>query len=303
MTHSPLVPRGLLDDDGLTSRDVRLACAAGTLEKIRYGVYAPPAELDDRARHLRLVAATLPLVHPDSVLSHDSAAALHGLPLTSSRLARVQVTRNGGGHGRFGPHLILRTSPLGPGDVVVVDGRAVTSLERTAADLARVLSHEWGVITCDAALRAGADHEALLWQLDRDRGRRGNTRARRAVLFADARAESPLESLSRVQIRRAGLPAPELQFVVRRNGRVVAVTDFAWPSLRTVGEADGRVKYDDLVPVGQTAADVVMREKAREREIRSEGFWVVRWGWQEASRPGALARLLREAFALAPRGT
>ena len=301
MTQPPLVPRSRLDDDGLSSRDVRQACAGGTLERIRHGVYAPPADLDDRARHIRLADATLPLVHPDSVLSHASAAAVHGLPLQTTQLARVQVTRNGGGHGRYGPHLILRTSPLGPGDVVIVDGRAVTSLERTAADLARVLGHEWGVITCDAALRAGADHEALLWQVDRDRGRRGNARARRAVLFADARAESPLESLSRVQIRRAGLPAAELQFEVRRAGRLVAIADFAWPSLRTIGEADGRIKYDELVPVGQSAADIVMREKAREQEIRRQGFWVVRWGWAEASRPGVLARLLRDGFALAPR--
>lgn len=300
MDHPPLVPRRILTAEGLTTRDVQRLCAGGELQQVRHGVYAPPADLDERARHLRLVDATLPLLHPDSVLSHGSAAAAHGLPVTSDLLDRVQVTRCGGGHGRHARNLVLRTSPLADGDVTLVDGRAVTSLERTAADLGRILTHEWGVIVCDAALARGASIEGLLHQVERDTGRRGNRRALGAIRFADGRAESPLESLSRVQMRRAGIPAPELQHEIRApSGRLVARTDFWWESYRTVGEADGRVKYERLVAPGESAADVVVREKARERDIRAQGLWIVRWGWDEAVRPGVLGRILRQALSAA----
>ena len=52
--------------------------------------------------------------------------------------------------------LHLRRCRLEADQVTVVNGIVVTSLERTACDLARGSSLEWGVIACDAALALGA---------------------------------------------------------------------------------------------------------------------------------------------------
>ncbi len=290
----------VLDAEGLSRYALLRACRAGEWDRVRRGVYARSREIDEYASHRRLISATLPLAGSDSVVSHLSAAVLHGLPLYRGLLDRVWVTRPGGGHGRHGSVLHLRRCRLDEDEVTVIDGIRVTSLARTASDLARLLPYEWGVIGCDAALNAGLSRDLLLNTVDHARGWPGARRAWSAASFADGRAASPAESVSRVQIRRLGFPAPKLQFQVHDNG-VVATTDFGWEDERLVGESDGAVKYGRLLKPGQVAADVVMAEKRREERIRGAGFWFIRWGWAEAWQPRELERILRRGFELAPR--
>lgn len=287
--------------EGLTHHDLAAACRRGEWERLRRGAYIAGTELDARVRHRCLIAATMPVVHPSSAVSHVSAAVLHGLPLPAASLERVWITRPGGGNGRIGRQLHLRNCRLGPDEVTSVDGVRVTSLARTAADLARAYGHPWGVVASDAALARGCSPAELLEIVERGRRRPGNAKARSAAAFADGRSESPLESLSRVSMARLGLPAPTPQFEIRDGTRFVARTDFGWEEFRIVGEVDGATKYDGLLKPGQTATDVLMAEKRREAEIRALGWWVVRWGAREASDPAALGRLLLPAFSAARR--
>jgi hypothetical protein len=92
----------------------------------------------------------------------------------------------------------------------------------------------------------------------------------------------------------AGLPAPQLQWVVRdESGRHLGTTDFGWPQWHTVGEFDGLVKYGRLVEPGQTAADVVVAEKLREDALRDQGLHVVRWTWADLADFTPVATRLR----------
>jgi len=290
----------LLDVSGMTAAELYRARRDGELERVRRGSYAAPERIDDASRHRRLAAATFPLLAGGSVLSHATAAVVHGLPISEERVGRVWVTRPGSGHGRRGPVVHLRRSPLAASDVVVVDGLAVTSLARTAIDVARELPFEWGVVICDAVLARGASREELAEVVERTRRWPGGRRAWAALRFADPSSGSPAESLSRVQIERLGFPPPSTQFRVVRDGVLVATTDFGWEDYRLVGECDGRIKYGELLRPGETPADAVMREKRREERIRQAGFWIVRWGWREANDPAELGRILRRAFELAP---
>jgi hypothetical protein len=116
------------------------------------------------------------------------------------------------------------------------------------------------------------------------------------IEFADARAESPLESISRAGIHLAGLPAPELQLPFRDARGLIGYTDFAWPEAGVVGEADGDVKYlDPAFRSGRTAEQVVLDEKIREDRLRGIGLRVVRWRWETARQPRALGALLTGA--------
>ncbi|MCC6497973.1 MAG: type IV toxin-antitoxin system AbiEi family antitoxin domain-containing protein, partial [Propionibacteriaceae bacterium] len=74
------VARDLLGAEGMSPHGLRRAVAEGELDRVRRGVYAPHRDLDQRSRHLQLLAATLPLLGVGSVVSHASAAVLHGLP-------------------------------------------------------------------------------------------------------------------------------------------------------------------------------------------------------------------------------
>lgn len=304
MTPTPPLTRAALLQRGTTDAEVRRQLRSGTLERLRRNAYATPlpAGTDNDTRHRRLVTATVPELGGGTVLSHASAAVIWGLSTFPCSLTRVTVTRATAGHGKRDRLVHARQAPLAADEVVERDGVRVTSLARTVVDLARSHPYEWGVAWCDQALRLGCPLEELADAVGRARRRPGNGRARSALAFADARAESPLESLSRVAIARLGLPAPVLQFEIRTpTGDLVARSDFGWPGHRLVGEADGRAKYEPGAPGNEVEGRAVMREKRREQAVRAEGWWLVRWGMLEALHPDRLGRLLRNGFELAPK--
>ncbi|WP_158865627.1 hypothetical protein [Leifsonia sp. AG29] len=125
---------------------------------------------------------------------------------------------------------------------------------------------------------------------------RGHRRALDVIGFADGRADSPLESVSRVSMHAAGVPQPALQLPFSDGNGLIGVVDFAWPEARVIGEADGDVKYlDSAMRAGRSADRVVLDEKVREDRLRALGWRVVRWRWAIASDPGRLGAVLEEA--------
>lgn len=292
--------RELYSSEGLSKHELRRLHRDGALIKVRRGAYAGQDASGAQA-HLRLITATMPLIGEQSVLSHFSAAVLHGIPIPSDRLSKVWATRPAGGNGRRGSVLHLRRCRLDADEIVELQGLSVTSLARTAIDLARLLSLEWGVVACDAARRSGVEESDLLEAAARAKGWPGAHRAWTAASFADPRSESPLESISRLQLHRLGFPTPSLQYAVLRAGHVVATSDFGWEAEGLIGECDGKVKYGELLRPGESAADAVMREKRREERIRGAGFWIVRWGWDEAWNPPVLRSIVQQGFVNASR--
>ena len=277
---------------GLTPSEIRRQIKSGRLQKVRHGVYTysrPPGV----EQHLQLLNATLPAVDDGNVASHVTAGVLHGLPVQTSLLDRIWMTRRSSGHGDHAPKLVVRATSLFDDEVQLLNGRAVTTLARTATDIARTVPVEWGVVTVDAALAAGLSKEDLLLSLRRHPRLRGIRRARFAINFGDAKAESPAESISRLNMHRAGIPAPRLQVEhFDGDGVFVARTDFGWPQFNLVGEMDGKGKYGALARPGQSPESVLMEEKIREERLRQLGLWIVRWDWATANNQQALANLL-----------
>lgn len=297
MTQNPPQQWNHLQRQGFSRNELQRRLRTNQLRRIRRGVFTTLTPLSRDAAHIEMIQATLPLLSVDAVVSHQSAAVIHGLPLRSEPLNQVHVTRLAGSHGRSQGCLVIHRAELLPDELTTIDGIPVTSLARTASDLARASGYEWGVIAMDAALRLGATREELATSVEFCNRMWGIRRARSALEFADGRSESPLESISRIQFSRMGIPMPELQFEIRTpNGTFVARGDFGWRAERLVGEADGKVKYGDLLRPGQTAADAVMAEKSREQSIRNQGYWVVRWGNHEAWDLPVLTSLIRNAF-------
>lgn len=292
----PILTRDLARH-GLGRTDIARQVRAGTLVRVRRGAYRPPGPLSDEASHRQLVLASLPRVHPDAVVSHASAAALYGLPVPRNALGRVTVTRDRRGRGHADSPVHVVGCPLTDDDVVVTAGILTTSLARTVVDVARSQEFRWGVAAADAALRLGLGTADLAQQVERARRRPGNARARAVVAFADVRAESAGESISRVALALEGVPTPELQLEVWVAGVFLGRSDFGWRDGRVLGEFDGKIKYGRLLRPGQSAADIVMAEKAREEALRDAGWGVVRWGWDDLADPRGLADRVRRALA------
>ena len=271
---------------------------AGELARLRRGAYVDailPA--DKGAVHRLLVRATMAGLRRPAVVSHQSAAVLHGLPLWDVPLDRVHVTRRPRAWNDTSAVLCCHVARLRDDEVMVVDGIEVTDPVRTALDLARSLPHEAAVVAIDAALHIGAlSHEVLRRRLFDIAGTPGSRSAARAVSAADGRSESAGESRSRVILHRWKLPPSALQFEIRSAGGIfLGRSDFAWEDWRLLGEFDGRLKYGRLLRPGQEAGDVVFEEKRREDAIRDEDWGMVRWTWSDLNRPDRLAARVRRA--------
>jgi len=286
--------------DGFSPGELARMTRTGELVHLRRGAYAEPAddELDPRAAHLQLLEATVPQCNPEAVVSHTSAAALHGLPVWSEHLDRVRLTRDRRGGGRTRRWVQVHGAVLPDSDVVTVQGFRTTSLARTVVDLGCSLPLAQAVAAGDLAL-ARIDSAAVVEVLRQQAGRTGVGQARRAVALLDSRSESAGESFSRVVFHLAGLPAPEPQYrVFAPDGRFVGRSDFGWPDFGVLGEFDGKQKYGALLrKPSQTAEDVLVDEKRREDKLRALGWTVIRWMWQDLTRPDALIPQLRQAFA------
>jgi hypothetical protein len=281
--------RGLSDDE--LARMVRRK----ELVRLQRGAYLGPGTTpDDRLRLLATVAG----LRVPGVVSHGSAALLHGLPLWRVAARRVHVTRRPPAAGSGSARVQLHVARLPDEQVDEVDGVLVTGVTRTVLDLARTAPFESAVVAADAALRTKQTTPDLLEGVLAGMGPvHGVRRAARVVEFADGLSESPGESRSRVLLHRLGFPPPTLQLRVHgAAGEFLARCDFGWEDRRTVAEFDGRVKYGRLLRPGQEPGDAVFEEKLREDAIR-DGREVARWTWSDLDRPGVVGERLRRAFA------
>ena len=127
-----------------------------------------------------------------------------------------------------------------PSDITEVRGLPVTTPLRTAWDLGRVRYREQAIAGLDAMLRLGVfTREDLLAGIERFRRMRWVTTLRSIAPIADGRAESPGESVLRLRWIDCGLPTPELQIEVWRDGVLIARLDVGNEDLRFAAEYDG----------------------------------------------------------------
>ncbi|MGG7103424.1 type IV toxin-antitoxin system AbiEi family antitoxin domain-containing protein [Rhodococcus sp. 24CO] len=274
-----ILTRAQAHRDGISDAQLQRAVKRGELYRIAAGIYMRAdhyRELDARARHRYTTLATVAACGPGAIVSHASAAVMHGLDCGALGLNIVHVTRNRSSGGRKSVTFHLHAAPLVSEEIVRVDGVATTSLARTLVDIARTTSFEDAVVIGDCALRRGMRREDVASVLERLHGRRGMSRARVVAEFIESGAESPGESISRVRMRADGWPTPTLQQEIRFGGRFIGRVDFFWKEHGVVGEFDGMVKYRSENP-----GAVLEREKLREDAIRDAGFEVFRWVWAD----------------------
>ncbi|WP_210507332.1 type IV toxin-antitoxin system AbiEi family antitoxin domain-containing protein [Naasia sp. SYSU D00057] len=286
---------------GADDRALRSAAARGELIRVHRGAFVPAEVWDgmDRNERYRCRVRAVGLVSRGRpVLSHESAAALWGIPtIRASELVHVLTSPTAGTRTENG----VRRHGLAVDDEDVLEdgGFRFTSLRRTLLDLLRDGSFPAGTVALDWALRPARsepkpslDRQAFASYVAHQALGRGAARVARVLAFADPRAESPGESVSRAMIHELGFPSPDLQSVIRDERGFVGRVDFHWPEHRLIGEFDGEGKYG---PDGATARRMVIDEKWREDRLRRTGRGMVRWGWRTASDGPQLFELLHRA--------
>lgn len=292
-------------EDGLDDAEIARMRRSGRWISLRHGAYvdgAAGAAMNRRERHRLLIHATLSKLRRPAVVSHLSAAVLHGLPLWSVPLPAVHVTRTPPAKSDADRNLICHVCRLDADQVTTVDGLPVTSVTRTILDLGRLIDFQPAVIAADDALhRVLTTPELLFAGWDGVRGTRGSRNVARVVHFADGRSESVGETRSRIVLAEARLPRPELQVAVYADGGFfLGRGDFGYPEAKVLGEFDGRIKYGRLLRAGQTAGDAVFDEKRREDAIRDAGWQVARWTWADLDVRGLVAARMQRALDRSP---
>lgn len=316
----PVRTQALLEG-GLTKAQVKSAVANEALFGFQRGIWLPRdiwASADDDAR-LGLAARAALMAFPGCVISHHTAAILHGLPLPDEAewsrrtwigdeesrrdedLPTIHLTRLEGrsqtsratapwvhihgGHNKIAPS--------------TASGLPCTDLLTTAIDMGCETSARWALAILDAAARAefGSDvPRPVMFSVVRTRlrhhvGRPGIRRVRRLVPCIEPAAESALESISRWQLHRGRVPAPRCNVVVvGADGREYRA-DFVWDDHRVIGEADGMGKYESI--------EDLRLEKRRQVALEQAGWRVIRWTWQQALwQPRDMIGLVRSALGM-----
>jgi very-short-patch-repair endonuclease len=180
----------------------------------------------------------------DAVVSHESAAELHGLPTFTAQAVAVTV-----------PHADVRLADLAvfhqsrrlyPDHVTAISGLPVTTVARTIVDLAAACRRGRIEIVLDRAVAARKVTIAEFCTTFDDlacRGRKGIALLR-AVLAERAPGYIPPASVAESRLLRVlrlgGLPRPVLQFAHPAPGFEGRRVDAAYPEQRILIEVDSR---------------------------------------------------------------
>jgi hypothetical protein len=310
--------------------ELRAAVASAEVVCVRRGVYrdaiivrCEEATPDRDALRYRaeVGAAVEALVAP--IFTSFSAIALHGLPIFGRWPGDVYVlSGKATGHRRRGIVAVasLRAAP----GTTVVDGIRCTTIEYSLIQLCRHATLAAALTAVDAAVHVPRYGPArgltTLARLRREHEQRlpyhGSRRTEAVLARATTRADTPLETVSRLVIEELGFAAPEMQHRLwLPDLQQEAFLDFYWPEVGAGAEADGRGKYlspalaaaarqsgagrgrrdeptrghrNDRAFQGaaqaasRAAAATVIEEKDRENAIRRQLRAFDRWNWAEA---------------------
>jgi hypothetical protein len=281
-----VLTRDVLYRNRWNDREITRALEDATLRRLQRNRYVLDADWRDlwpESRHLLEVVAVFGEMRGGgAVSSHESAGVLWNLPLYRHIPRAVHLTIPAGKHVPSRDRLRRHADALPAGDITIIDGYRVTTLERTVFDLARTLSIEAAVAAADAGLRrvayihgaydeylAEGWRERMLARVASATGIRGVRQAAEVIRVADGRAESPAESVGRVQLIRLGYRRLRLQVVVSGpEGRRYRV-DIEIEDAGAFLEIDGMGKYaDDAMRSGRSVEEVLLDEKRREDWIR-----------------------------------
>jgi hypothetical protein len=242
----------------LTRRGLESELKHGPLQKIWYGIYS------DRELSAELQLRGLDLATGTTVaVCLGTAAAAYGFD--TEEPVDLHVLNPTGHQLRSADGLVVHRREGAP--LSEIDGRPATAPAWTAIEVARSLRRPRALATLDAALRSGTCTRGELQRAAlRQAGRRGIVAVRDLLPLADPRADSEMESESRLMMIDGGLPLPVLQYpIVDRDHRTWRV-DFAWPEQRLAVEYDGVVWHE--------GPEAFAYERQRRAALQEVG-WVV----------------------------
>ena len=170
------------------------------------------------------------------VIAGAAASALHGARWVGADTDVELVSKSARAH----RGLIVRNETLEPDEVTAIGRLPVTTVARTAFDLARHLPRDRALPRLDALMHATPfSFEDVSLLAKRHRGARGLRRLDEVLPLVDGGAASPRESWLRLLLIDAGLPRPATQIPINDGWRPVGLLDMGWEDYMVAVEYDG----------------------------------------------------------------
>ncbi|MEU4777562.1 hypothetical protein [Micromonospora sp. NPDC023633] len=227
-----------------------------------------------------------------SVVVLDTAAELHRIGgLRPASAIHVSLPANRPRPQRLtDPDVVVHQLAIDPDAVGEVAGMPVTTPLRTIADVILRVDRYSAVCVLDSALNRQVVTGPELSQIPALLvGRRGAVAARRHLAEADGRAQSPLETRTRLRCVDGGVPPDALQLEVRdRDGCLLGIGDLGWRAARVIAEADGQA------PHGTPRA--VFEDRSRQNRLVNAGWRILRFTWADTLRPDYIPHTVRAAL-------
>jgi very-short-patch-repair endonuclease len=246
---------------GFDRKSISYRVRVGRLHPTYPGVYAVGTPILTPRGHLR---AALLHYGPTAILSHRSAAAFWGIRPTAQ--ANVDVMVPGSSRRSRRGIRLHRARILHADDVTTHDGMPITSIPRTALDIAATLLRPHLTRAIEQADRL----ELLdLRAIDQVCARHPNHPGRRPLLSAVQAFREPPQTRSELErrfldiIRAANLPEPSINVMVA--GYEV---DFHWPEQRLVVELDGYAFHKQRAAFERDRAKDIALQRANQHVIR-----------------------------------
>lgn len=240
LARSPCV-RAFISSEALAAGELtRYELAVGH-SRLFPRVYAPRRTslcLDDR------IAAAWLWSGRRGVVTGLAASALHGAKWVSSDVP-IELNHP---HNKCPPGVITRRDTLLDAEVLQLRGMAVTTVDRTAFDLARRGPRGTAIARLDALARATTfTAEGVLRVRDDHPGLRGRRRVKGLLDLVDAGSQSPKETWLRLLLIEAGFPRPRTQIpLLGPDGYPRYFLDMGWEELKVAVEYDGEHHRTDI---------------------------------------------------------
>ncbi|MFV2100014.1 hypothetical protein [Micromonospora sp. LOL_024] len=292
-----LVCRDQALQHGFTRHEVDNLVAFGRWQSLARAVYLPrPASAVEPSRRQQIRAVLLSL-GPAAYAVLGSAAELHGIAgLSRSDEIHVGLPGIVAKRARVSqPHVVLHQLEHRTESLVRLSGLPATDIISTVSDVILHVGRYPAVSVLDSTLNQGLLGEDDLTLIARRiRRRRGAVAARGYLAEADGRAQSPLETRSRLRCVDGRVPPDVLQLKVRDDdGYLLGIGDLGWRASRLIAEADGQGPHG--------TPEAIFADRRRQNRLVNAGWKVLRFTWQDTLDPAYIPWVVHQALAHSPR--
>ena len=270
-------------DCGLSSSSVKRRVRRGNWTRVFRSVYRL-IDMTDPTDLVRAAVAGL----PRAVVSHQTAAEMHGITNVKQGMAVVTV------HSKtthvFPGVIVHRNHDLLPGHVDAVRDLPTTTLPRTVVDLGQVLTEKHVRHVVDNLIAQQKVTVEDIRSVHAEVARRGKPGSKAVRTILEERGAGPEASATRLELkglavlRDGGLPDPILEYPAPwdQNKRL----DAAYPDARLAIEWDSRGFHGRI--------DAFERDRERDRNALVHGWRTVRFTWKDVTeRPHSVVTTVR----------